>query len=152
MGLHETSLVAGPLSGGGTTPECSDYPPNPGWLELQQSELPIVILSAVHSKDCLARLGLVHSAKEVLSKGLHLTGLGVGRMDASGIVRSAWQAGVRELSGWACQVKPCGSRRAQIARFHLAAADAAFHSAIADSRKRRIVFREIRWRWVLKVL
>jgi len=36
--------------------------------------------------------------------------------------------------------------------FHAAAADAASHSVMAADRNWRIILREIRWRWMLKVL
>ena len=43
-----------------------------------------------------------------------------------------------------CQVNFSDGQRASVAQVHARAADAAFHSSIAEVRKRRMVYREIR--------
>ncbi len=51
-----------------------------------------------------------------------------------------------QIRGRHCQVNFCRPRFARSGPFHAAAADAAFHSAMAAVRKVRRVLRETRWR------
>lgn len=51
-----------------------------------------------------------------------------------------------------CHVNFVRAQQASARFAHVAAADAAIHSALATVLKRRMVLRETRWRWMLKVL
>jgi len=62
------------------------------------------------------------------------------------------RAPIRHQLKWHCQDNFSGARSSPDGESHAAAADAASHSAMAADRKVRMVFRETRWRWKLKVL